>query len=1353
MPQSAVVGLLRVLLTANTAEFTSAMKSVQDSAKTTQRTLRDVGRQASDVGSALTKTFTLPLVAGFAASAKAAMDFESSFAGVRKTLNATEPELAAISQELRNLSKTIPVNVNELNALAEAAGAMGIAKGDVVEFTRVMALLGVTTNVTSEQAAESIGKMQNIFGAAGKDTDRFAATLVALGNDGASTESQILEMATRIAAAGNTIGLTQGQVLGFASALSSVGLEAEAGGTAISRVFVDMQAAVSQGGKALDGFTKLVPNFATLFKTDAAGAVNAFITALGNVKASGGDLLKTLAELGFTEVRVRDTLLRAAGAGDLVTRSLQLQKTAWEQNTALTEEARKRFETTESKLALLWNRVKDVGITLGNALLPAINSVIGAADKLLPLIDTLAKAFGALPGPVQATAIGLAAVAAAVGPLRLVLGSLARSASDVIGLFAKKSAASKLLGGALDGVRTRAVTTAGAFGRLGTAARASGLLVGGLSAALVGIAVPIALELIERRMEAIRQEADALIAASKLTGRKVTSPTEAARLVGAQQAGAAGLPITQAVPAGTIPTAEEAQVWETARTAAHGYGTEITQVTIKQTEQGAVTNTNTGLTIAGALALTQMSGAAKAYTGGVVTLGQAVGAATKPVSALTLAQQELAAANAKYAADVTKGGEALRFEVLHMAETGKKAEELASKYGVAESSVERLKASLAKNAKELEKSSSWMEKFRDNATQLEAKLKAAEAAGVPMTIMLEEFGTEIEHVVNRAPLLGEAVAAATGRAAAALKAADLDKAVKELLTDAGKEARALADDIIEAQADIAQKGLEAANAGFLAGLESQAGALREGLKLQEDAQADSLETRLGTIHHHYELQRIELRNRAGDHTEALKIIEDNERIAAENATRAWEQHVADVRSSMVTYSSIFTDALKGVPGAIASALQGGGGLKGGVASIFSGLGGSLGGKLFGDMAQKLSGSLFKMFGQNITSMLGTMLPGIGTAIGAFAGPLIEKLFSIGGPSKEELAGRDVVKSFESQLASSLTATQKLAAGNEPWKLTTIAVRDAYLAAGKTAAEAEAAVKKLWDSSTQGAEASELAVLEIQAVMDQAAEKQKGLAAGTEAASTAQQDAIDKVKAKLDGLTQEYDQLYESIKDEAPEEVMGIVEQQTRARMEAIDKERKNTEDELKKLTEGITGGFQTAGKGVDAFKDKLDDAIRDREMTVRVNYVSAGEPTTQASTYAQGGFVRAFGQGGMVPQYFPIGGLVKFQPRGTDVVPAMLTPGELVLNAAQQRNVAAALRAVSSRDLLTRQAVEAVQSSRGRETGGRVVIQRGAFDGVFRGAVIDSPERVEQIVDRTIALLKKGGARQTRFRRAVGVPS
>jgi len=213
---SAVVGALRVILSMDTAEFDSASKRVSASANTWSKSLGNIGRQATAVGSALTKTITLPLVGIGIAAVKAASDFESSFAGVRKTVEATEPEFAALAQGLRDMAKEIPVNVNELNKVAEAAGQLGIKKDDILQFTRTMADLGVTTNLTADEAATATAQIQNIFGAAGKDVDRFGATLVALGNAGASTEKDIIEMGKRIAGAGNQVGLSQAQVLGFA---------------------------------------------------------------------------------------------------------------------------------------------------------------------------------------------------------------------------------------------------------------------------------------------------------------------------------------------------------------------------------------------------------------------------------------------------------------------------------------------------------------------------------------------------------------------------------------------------------------------------------------------------------------------------------------------------------------------------------------------------------------------------------------------------------------------------------------------------------------------------------------------------------------------------------------------------------------------------------------------------------------------------------------------------------------------------------------------------------------------------------------------------------------------------------
>lgn len=394
------------------------------------------------LGGAISIAMTAALAALGTASVKAAVEFESSFAGIAKTVDGVSDEFGNLTQfgqemaqQMRDLATTIPVNVNEFNRLGEAAGALGIPKAEIADFARVMALLGETTNVASEEAASSIAKIQNIFQAAGKDTDRFASTLVALGNEGASTEAEILSLSNRIASAGNAIGLTQGEVLGFSSAIANVGIEAEAGGSAISRTFIDLASAVSGGGEALDKFAKVAgmssEAFARAFRDDAASAVTSFIEGLGRIDAAGGDLIGTIEGLGITEIRQGNLLRSLALSGDNLTKSLTLQAKAWQDNSALTAEAEKRFATTAAQVELLWNKVRDVGITIGQALLPAVKSVVGALDSAMPVIASVANAFGRLPGPVQATAIGIGLLAAAIGPMVLLAGGMAASVTAI----------------------------------------------------------------------------------------------------------------------------------------------------------------------------------------------------------------------------------------------------------------------------------------------------------------------------------------------------------------------------------------------------------------------------------------------------------------------------------------------------------------------------------------------------------------------------------------------------------------------------------------------------------------------------------------------------------------------------------------------------------------------------------------------------------------------------------------------------------------------------------------------------------------------------------------------------------
>lgn len=346
-------------------------------------------------------------VGALAATAMAATKWETAWTGVLKTVNGTDAELEVLEGGLRDLARTLPSTHDEIAAVAEAAGQLGVRTRDVVGFTKVMIDLGQTTNLSADEAATSIAQLMNVMRTAPGDVGRLGSALVALGNNGASTERQIIFMAQRISSAAAVVGLTEAEVLGLANALASMGIEVEAGGSAVSRVLMDMAKAVSQNGDDLQVWARVAgmsgEEFARRWKAAPAQALTDFVTGLGRMQAAGQDIFTVLDQLGESDIRTSRALLSMAVSGDLLTDSLRMGTEAWEANTALAAEAGQRYDTTAAKVSIARNNLNDVAITIGDNLLPMLAS---AAEG----VSEFAQKIGSMPKPLQQASAGLLGV-------------------------------------------------------------------------------------------------------------------------------------------------------------------------------------------------------------------------------------------------------------------------------------------------------------------------------------------------------------------------------------------------------------------------------------------------------------------------------------------------------------------------------------------------------------------------------------------------------------------------------------------------------------------------------------------------------------------------------------------------------------------------------------------------------------------------------------------------------------------------------------------------------------------------------------------------------------------------------
>lgn len=416
-----IIGLLRLK-----DELSPGLKAIATNLKAVSTQMNQIGLDLLPVSAAMT--------AVGAGAMKAAIDFESSFAGVRKTVDATEQQFTQLSQSFRNMAKEIPVNVNELNRIAEAGGQLGVKTKDIEGFTRTMAAMGVSTNLSSVQAGESLAQIANIINnQAGPQYDRLGATIVDLGNKGASTEAQIVDFGLRIAGAGNMAGMSEAQILGLGASLANLGTNAEAGGTAISQLIMKMSNAVATG-KGLENFLAVTgmkaADFKKLFEKDATEAILKFVEALGRLK--GSDAINVLDKMGLDGARMSASLLKMASSGDQVRNTINQATEAWKNNSALMIEAEKRYQTMESQLILLKNRIYDVAIQLGTAMKPAFDAVLQAVNGLIPYIEKAVQGFGQLDAPVQLVIIAIGGFVAALAPLLLLFGTVASSVGALI---------------------------------------------------------------------------------------------------------------------------------------------------------------------------------------------------------------------------------------------------------------------------------------------------------------------------------------------------------------------------------------------------------------------------------------------------------------------------------------------------------------------------------------------------------------------------------------------------------------------------------------------------------------------------------------------------------------------------------------------------------------------------------------------------------------------------------------------------------------------------------------------------------------------------------------------------------
>ena len=397
-------------------KFKSELDAVSKQTKALEEGLKSVSKKSL--------TAFAGTSAAIGGAVKVYADYQSALIGVAKTTDMTGKELNDFSKGIDQLSRKIPnLTPKELLNLAQTAGQLGVkGKDNLLKFTETYAKLGTATDIAGEEGAAAIARLLNVTGNGVKDIDKFGDVIVKLGNDSATAEGEILNMATRLSSLANFNASTT-EILGVAASLRSVGLEAEAAGTSTTNSFYAISAAINEGGDKLEILKQLTgltaDELQKRFAEDSVGVFKLFAEGLGKIPAD--EMKLALDGMGLSSVRVLDLFGKLSGKSDLLSDSLKLANSAAKEGTALNKEFEAASKSLNATFGKFKNALLDVAKDIGAQLAPAVEYIVKKLTDLFYWIKDNSKEISPLIAKILKWTAGVTGLTAALGTLGIAL--------------------------------------------------------------------------------------------------------------------------------------------------------------------------------------------------------------------------------------------------------------------------------------------------------------------------------------------------------------------------------------------------------------------------------------------------------------------------------------------------------------------------------------------------------------------------------------------------------------------------------------------------------------------------------------------------------------------------------------------------------------------------------------------------------------------------------------------------------------------------------------------------------------------------------------------------------------------
>ncbi|NEP08729.1 MAG: phage tail tape measure protein [Symploca sp. SIO2C1] len=403
--------------------------------------LQSIGQSTRQVGQKLTVGLTAPITAGLGLAVREALAFEEATADLNKVIGASDQVVKSFSGDILKLSRDIPIAATGLQQIAAAGAQMGIPQKQLLRFTEIASKAGVAFDITADKAGESIGKISNIMGVGIDEIENLLGAVNHLSNNMAAKAPEIVNTLQRIGGTAKVFGLTAEEAAALGSAFIALGKPPEVAATGINALLTKMQTATGQSKGFKDALGAIGLSAEELERSVRTKGSQSIVDFLKRIQQlDEAERPKILLEL-FGQEYQDDISVVATNLG-VLEQAFGLANDRAKTASSLQDEFAARSATTANQLQLLQNNFREIGITIGSAILPAFNKllkaiqpvIIGFADfaQAHPNIVTIGVAIAGVVAAIGPLLIGIGAVVSAIGSLGAVLPAAGAALAAII---------------------------------------------------------------------------------------------------------------------------------------------------------------------------------------------------------------------------------------------------------------------------------------------------------------------------------------------------------------------------------------------------------------------------------------------------------------------------------------------------------------------------------------------------------------------------------------------------------------------------------------------------------------------------------------------------------------------------------------------------------------------------------------------------------------------------------------------------------------------------------------------------------------------------------------------------------